>query len=61
LAPTAAMRKKLDDALTRSIARHRDRAARLAAEADYYAEPARKYEQAARYPWLPVEPNPPEP
>ncbi len=24
-------------------------------------ELARKYERAARYPWLPVEPDPPEP
>jgi hypothetical protein len=29
--------------------------------ADHHASLARKYEQAARYPWLPVEPDPPEP
>jgi hypothetical protein len=28
---------------------------------DYHAEMARKYQYAARYPWLPVEPDPPEP
>jgi hypothetical protein len=27
----------------------------------YHATMARKYERAARYPWLPVEPDPPEP
>jgi hypothetical protein len=29
--------------------------------AGYYAGLWRKYEHAARYPWLPVEPDPPEP
>jgi hypothetical protein len=29
--------------------------------ADHHASLARKYERAARYPWLPVEPDPPEP
>jgi hypothetical protein len=29
--------------------------------ADYHAALRRKYERAARYPWLPVEPDPPEP
>ena len=28
---------------------------------NYHAEMARKYEHAARYPWLPVAPDPPEP
>jgi hypothetical protein len=37
------------------------RAARAAAKADYYAALARKYDHAARYPWLPAEPDPPEP
>jgi hypothetical protein len=27
----------------------------------YHAEMKQKYERAARYPWLPVEPEPPEP
>lgn len=27
----------------------------------YHAAMARKYRRAARYPWLPVEPDPPEP
>jgi hypothetical protein len=34
------------------------RVVRAAAKADYYAALARKYERAARYPWLPVEPEP---
>jgi hypothetical protein len=29
--------------------------------ADYYAEMYWKYERASRYPWLPVEPDPPPP
>ena len=29
--------------------------------ADYHGAMRRKYERAARYPWLPVEPDPPEP
>ena len=28
---------------------------------DYHEDMARKYERAARYPWVPVEPDPPEP
>ena len=28
---------------------------------DHHGKMARKYEQAARYPWLPVEPDSPEP
>jgi hypothetical protein len=35
-------------------------AAKSAAMAVHYAALARKYERAARYPWLPVEPDPPE-
>jgi hypothetical protein len=31
------------------------------AVAEYEAALRRKYERAARYPWLPVEPDPPEP
>jgi hypothetical protein len=33
----------------------------LSHAADYYAALARKHERAARYPWLPVEPDPPMP
>lgn len=29
--------------------------------AGYHATLRRKYERAARYPWLPIEPDPPEP
>jgi hypothetical protein len=36
------------------LSQHKQRAA-------YYAAQARKYERAARYPWLPVEPDPPAP
>jgi hypothetical protein len=35
-------------------------AAKFAAVATHYAALVRKYERAARYPWLPVEPDPPE-
>jgi hypothetical protein len=34
---------------------------RMIDRADHHASLARKYEDAARYPWLPVEPDPPEP
>jgi hypothetical protein len=36
-------------------------ARRLERIAPYHDVLARKYERAARYPWLPVEPDPPEP
>jgi hypothetical protein len=36
-------------------------AAENAANVHYHAALARKYERAARYPWLPVEPDPPQP
>jgi len=34
---------------------------RMMDRADHHASLARKYERATRYPWLPVEPDPPEP
>ena len=34
---------------------------RMRDRADHHASLARKYEHAALYPWLPVEPDPPEP
>ena len=34
---------------------------RMMDRADHHASLARKYERAARYPWLPVEPDPPPP
>jgi hypothetical protein len=37
------------------------RSANSLTEAERFAALARKYERAARYPWLPVEPDPPEP
>jgi hypothetical protein len=42
-------------------ARSREAAADCATKAARCAALARKYERAARYPWLPVEPDPPEP
>jgi hypothetical protein len=39
---------------------HRDYE-RMTDRADHHASLARKYEHAAQYPWLPVEPDPPEP
>jgi hypothetical protein len=34
---------------------------RMIDRADHHAAMVRKYERAARYPWLPVEPDPPPP
>jgi hypothetical protein len=39
----------------------RQNAIRLSRMIAYHAAMARKYEDAARYAWLPVEPDPPEP
>jgi hypothetical protein len=39
----------------------RDEAARCARISAHYTRLKLKYERAARYPWLPVEPDPPEP
>ena len=39
----------------------RQSATRFAQAIAYHAAMARKYRHAARYPWLPVEPDPPEP
>jgi hypothetical protein len=39
----------------------RDSAARFKRQADHQASLARKDERAARYPWLALEPYPPEP
>lgn len=36
-------------------------AGQIARRVAYHAAMARKYRRAARYPWLPVEPDPPEP
>ena len=36
-------------------------AASFSQRTEYHADMARKYRHAARYPWLPVEPDPPEP
>jgi hypothetical protein len=43
------------------ITRLHDDYDRMMDRADHHASLARKYEEAARYPWLPVEPDPPEP
>lgn len=37
------------------------RLARMKAMAAYYGMMRKKYERAARYPWLPIEPDPPPP
>ena len=34
---------------------------RMMDRANHHAAMAHKYEHAARYPWLPVKPDPPEP
>jgi hypothetical protein len=34
---------------------------RMVDRAEHHSSLARKYEHAAQYPWLPVEPDPPEP
>jgi hypothetical protein len=44
-----------------SLDRHREDAADYARKADFREALALKYEYAARYPWLPVEPDPPMP
>ncbi len=44
----------------RNVAQH-DHDPVLARMIDHNAMMARKYREAARYPWLPVEPDPPEP
>jgi hypothetical protein len=41
--------------------RSREDLVRLPKKIAYHAAMAHKYEHAARYPWLPVEPDPPEP
>ena len=43
------------------ITRLHDDYGRMMDRADHHASLARKYERAARYPWLLVEPDPPEP
>jgi hypothetical protein len=58
-----AMRERAITASRRRLAaeyRRRDRESRLR-KIDYHAAMARKYRAAARHPWLPVEPDPPEP
>jgi hypothetical protein len=52
---------RIQAALPGSAAQPPERAAQLLAEADHNAAMARKYERAARNPWLPVEPDSPEP
>jgi hypothetical protein len=43
------------------LSRQQRESDRLARSIDYYISLKRKYERAAIYPWLPVEPDPPEP
>jgi len=44
-----------------SILRTKSVKAEVAGLRDYYAALKRKYQHAARHPWLPVAPDPPEP
>ena len=44
-----------------SKAKNASSAIRYRMKRDYYAATRAKYERAARYPWLPVAPDPPEP
>ena len=54
-------RQDLKKRVERLGAESREEAEQYAKKADYYWAVVRKYERAARYPWLPVEPDPPEP
>ena len=47
--------------LDKRTERERELYARYLRIEDWHAEMVRKYRHAARYPWLPVAPDPPEP
>jgi hypothetical protein len=49
------------DTAERSVLELRERAAADAQRGAHHAALARKYRYAASHPWLPVEPDPPEP
>ena len=51
-------RQDLKKRVERLGAESREEAEQYAKKADYYWAVVRKYERAARYPWLPVEPTP---
>ena len=51
---------RLEDLKSRLDQSHRN-LARWTNRTAYYLAMAHKYQDAARYPWLPVEPDPPEP
>jgi hypothetical protein len=51
----------LHDDLQYVLANERKSLARRNEEIEYFIHLKHKYERAARYPWLPVEPDPPEP
>ena len=54
------VRSRLEDLKVR-LDESRRNLARWTNRIAYYAGMAHKYQHAARYPWLPVEPDPPEP
>jgi hypothetical protein len=63
----ARLYKELKERQEKAVTRYERRAAGARAVlaqpksvADYFADRARKYARAARYPWLHVEPDPPE-
>jgi hypothetical protein len=53
--------KSFIDSATRSVTLASEEAERFHRLAAHYAALRMKYERAARYPWLPVEPDPPKP
>jgi hypothetical protein len=55
------MRSSFADTFAAAARKERAGERRYRALARYHVELRRKYERAARYPWLPVAPDPPEP
>jgi hypothetical protein len=53
--------ERIADAMTQRTTMITDEAAHLRQRAAVYSKLKEKYSHAARYPWLPVEPDPPEP
>lgn len=49
------------DVVTKLLPTWREDAQRLGTLRQYHAELARKHERSARFPWLPMQANPPEP
>jgi hypothetical protein len=53
--------ERLDEETRARIDEYRRISARLRRNMEYHAAMVRKYRYVARFPWLPVEPDPPEP